>query len=191
MLMVDLCSGLGGASKPFKERGWEVITVDINPEFEPDVLGDVTKFESGGLAQLYRRAMPSNQYPDRHVDLFWASPPCTEYTKFSMPWYPNAPIPDLSIFKACEMIIQDFNPTYWVIENVRGARPFFGKPTKRTGPYYLWGNFPIFDTNKIQRFKWKMGPRKDRPALRAQIPYELGLNLCLAIERELDISSSN
>ena len=47
MLMLDLCSGLGGASKAMKERGWDVITVDVNPEFSPDVLES-----SGGEASI-------------------------------------------------------------------------------------------------------------------------------------------
>ncbi|HLW72145.1 MAG TPA: hypothetical protein VKS22_16165 [Candidatus Binataceae bacterium] len=36
---LDLCSGLGGASQPAKDRGWKVIRVDIDPRFKPDIVG--------------------------------------------------------------------------------------------------------------------------------------------------------
>lgn len=69
MLMLDLCCGLGGASKAMKERGWDVITVDIDPEFNPTIVADLRTFH----------------YSGPRPDLVWASPPCTEFSKYSMP----------------------------------------------------------------------------------------------------------
>ena len=59
MLMLDLCCGLGGASRAMQERGWDVIRVDINPEFSPDIVADITTFH----------------YTGPQPDLVWASPP--------------------------------------------------------------------------------------------------------------------
>ena len=71
-LMIDLFSGLGGASYPFKKNGWEVVTVDINPEFSPDLCIDVREFLS--------------VWDGRQPDFLWASPPCEEFSRSSMPW---------------------------------------------------------------------------------------------------------
>ena len=38
MLMVDLFSGLKGASQYALDQGWEVVTVDIEDNFQPDDL---------------------------------------------------------------------------------------------------------------------------------------------------------
>ena len=40
-LCIDLCCGLKGFSSAFLEGGWEVITVDIEPKFLPDILCDI------------------------------------------------------------------------------------------------------------------------------------------------------
>ena len=41
MLMLDLGSGLGGASLAMKKRGWNVVTMDIDPRFGTDVVADM------------------------------------------------------------------------------------------------------------------------------------------------------
>ena len=60
MRMLDLFSGLGGASRAMRERGWDVITVDIEPEFNPSIIADISTYH-------YEGKLP--------VDLVWASPP--------------------------------------------------------------------------------------------------------------------
>lgn len=40
-VMLDLFSGLGGASQVMVERGWKVIRVDIESRFKPDIVADV------------------------------------------------------------------------------------------------------------------------------------------------------
>ena len=40
-IFIDLFSGLGGASQAFEAAGWEVVTVDINPEFNPTICCNV------------------------------------------------------------------------------------------------------------------------------------------------------
>ncbi len=64
-VMIDLCSGLGGASDPFRAAGWRVVTLDIDRRFTPDVLADVRN------APL-RRGAP--------VTFLWASPPCQQFS---------------------------------------------------------------------------------------------------------------
>ena len=172
--MLDLCSGLAGASDPFKERGWEVITVDINPNFNPTVCTDIINWN----------------YQGRKPNLIWASPDCTQFCKKSLPlsWAcnrQNPPKPDTSLMLACKRIIDKANPDYWVIENVRGAvfyfTPYLGKVKKKIGSRYLWGEFPPFDTSP-KYGKWKLSPSKDRAARRSIIPKGLSLSLLRSIE---------
>jgi hypothetical protein len=176
MLMLDLFSGLGGASKAMKERGWEVITVDIIPAFNPTIISDIRDFHYAGL----------------RPDLIWASPPCVEFSKASFPmsWACNRnhpPAPDVGLMLAAKRIIEEAKPRYWVIENVRGARPFFepilGAPRKITGSRVLWGHFPIFDCDPAGGDKWRLPPSEDRAAKRALIPHQVSRALALAIEQ--------
>lgn len=168
---LDICSGLGGASAAFSDAGWDVITVDIEPRFNPDILADVNTLhlEHKGA---YR--------------VVWASPPCTDYSKFSLPasWKCNGgkhTPPDMRPFLNCVRIIRYLEPRYWIIENVRGAVPFFslvlGPPKKHVGSRYLWGNFPDFISPHVYG-KWKLSPSPDRSALRSCIPYSLSQALC-------------
>ena len=174
MLMLDLCCGLGGASRAMQERGWDVIRVDINPEFSPDIVADITTFH----------------YIGPKPDLVWASPPCTEFSKWSMPasWKCNAggkKEPDLTLMLAAKRIIEEINPRWWVVENVKGAVPFltehFGPVQKVSGSRFLWGEFPPVDCDPGYG-KWRLPPSPDRAAKRSEIPRQLSLALCQAVE---------
>jgi len=167
-LMLDLCAGLGGASAAMIDRGWSVVSVDNEPLTHPTYLGDIRDFSWHG---------------DRPL-LVWASPPCTEFAKAAMPWYPRDLDADMSIFRACERIIRETDPVYWIIENVRGAVLYFGPPAQVFFPWYLWGHFP-----HLSDFPLEARPKSTRTSgardQRARIPYQLSLAVCLAVERQL------
>lgn len=138
MFMLDLFSGLGGASQAMKDRGWEVVRVDIDERFNPDIIADIATFSWHG----------------KRPDLIWASPPCTEFTKASMPWY-DFDSPDLSLVNHAKRIIRESNPRYWVIENVVGAIKFLGEPTFSIPPFFFWGYFPAIPKVKHNHRKQK------------------------------------
>lgn len=168
MLMLDLCCGLKGASAAMRDRGWQVITLDIAPEFEPDIVADIRDWSWQGP----------------RPDLVWASPPCEEFSRESMPWSRTGKTPDLSLVKACKRIINECAPTWWVIENTRGASswllPLLGPPAQIIFPYYLWGHFPILPRVRGTRKKESLPSTK--AAERARIPYSLSMALAMAIE---------
>ena len=166
MLMLDVCSGLGGASAAMRDRGWEVISIDIEPRFSPDIVADVRSWSWHG-------ARP---------DLIWCSPPCTEFSRESMPWSRTGRRPDMSIVNACNRIVQESAPRYWILENVRGAKRYLGRPTAIVGPFYLWGHFPSLGYVRLN-YKKESYPGQ-RPDLRAMIPYSLSLAVALAIEQQ-------
>lgn len=170
---MDLCCGRKGASNDFQDNGWDVVTVDINPKFNPTYTADVNSF-----------------YIDEKFDFIWASPYCGDYSKFSLPasWACNGgyhKLPDMRLFLNCYRIIRDLKPKFWCIENVSGARPFFylviGNPAKKVGSRYIWGDFPPFDTSP-KYGKWKLSPTENRSEHRSEIPRGLTKALRLSLE---------
>lgn len=170
MLMLDLCCGLKGASAAMKDRGWQVVTLDIDPRFRPDIVADVRGWSWNG----------------ERVELIWASPPCTEFARESMPWSRTGNEPDMSIVLGCQRIIDEARPTFWAIENVRGAvswlAPYLGRPAFVNFPWFLWGFFPALSIPHIQSNKEKLSSRRKEE--RARIPYRLSLALALAVENQ-------
>jgi site-specific DNA-cytosine methylase len=171
MLMLDLFSGLGGASQAMRDRGWTVVTIDNDPRFKPRVVADARR--------IVLRARP---------DLLWASPPCAEFSRLDQPWYPKHDHPDLSCVLAVHHWVRELDPRYWILENVRGLQRWIGPARQHFGPIYLWGNFPLVLAH-VRPWKQRISGRcKD---LRAKIPYELSLNIALVLERAGAASSTS
>lgn len=170
--MLDLFSGLGGASQPFADRGWETYRIDNVPTFGPDECADVVTWTP-----------PAG----RRFDLVWASPPCTEFAKWGMRcWYPDPPAPSLALVHATIRIVRELQPRWWVLENTRGAIPFIssmlGPPRYSSFPVFLWGQFPLIP---FRCRPWKCKVRGKRPADRAKMPYGLGRELARSCESVL------
>lgn len=169
MIMIDLCCGLKGASAAMKARGWHVLTLDNNPIFHPDILTDITGWH----------------YQGERPDLVWASPPCNEFSREYFPWNRTGKTPSLSIYLACQLIIRETAPRFWIIENTRGAVPYFGKPSTVYYPYYLWGHFPNLGKINLTDRRHKDSYPSAAKAERAKIPYALSLSVAKAIEASI------
>ena len=65
MRLLELCAGSGSLSRVARARGWETLTVDIDPRTRPDLVQDIREFDVSA-----------------HGDWDWvhASPPCNEYS---------------------------------------------------------------------------------------------------------------
>ncbi len=167
-LMLDLFAGTGGASAPFAAAGWEVVRVELNPAFPAEYHADIREWSWHG----------------RMPDLVWASPPCTEFSRLSMPWTRarRPPEPSMDLIDATERIIRECVPISWVIENVKGAsrylRPRYGEPLC-LGPVRLFGRFPRF---RCRVPYWKEKLSSMQVAERAAMPWQIGESLRLAIE---------
>ena len=158
--MLDLCCGLKGASQAMKASGWSVLTVDINPRFQPDIVADLVTW----------------RYEGSRPDLIWASPPCTDFSRESMPWCRTGCQPDMSLVLACKRIIEEARPRYWIVENVRGAIRYFapalGRPRASFGPFFLWGVFPFSGSHALQYRKKESYSSSEREA-RAKVPEQI------------------
>lgn len=186
LVWLDLCSGLGGASQPAKDRGWKVIRVDREPRFDPDILADLTT--EGGVLRVLAYAIAERPA------MVWASSACTDFTKWGLPssWACNRggkKEPDLTLSLACKRIIDHLaigHPKMaWGFENVLASRKFltsiFGPVRAIVDGHAIWGNFPGL-LPQTRGHKWRLPPSPDRAALRAKIPYEIGESICRAVE---------
>jgi hypothetical protein len=172
MLMLDLCCGLGGASAAMRERGWTVITLDIDPVFKPDIVADLREWSWTGS----------------QPDFIWISPPCTDFARDHLPWIKTDRAPDMSTARAAQRIVREVQPANWAVENVVGAlryfNPIFGPPRHMQRPYFLWGQFPPLGQPRIEGRRHKQSLSSARRADRALIPYTLSLAVALAVESQ-------
>jgi len=200
--MVDLCSGLGGASEAFvQSENWTVLRIDNNP-----LLCHLpcTVIQSLQLTRDRVNSRAGRIHWGPKIDFIWASPPCTD---FSGGWMSPKSIasreiglenynPDLTLLKLCKEIIDIVNPKHWCIENVVGAiryfEPILGPPRQIIGPYVLWGNFPIIDcdTDQIVPKKFKDTNSRDplRSNRRAKVDFEISKSFKLALDAQLSIT---
>ncbi len=204
MRVLDLFSGLGGFSQPFKDRGHEVVTLDIEARFTPDVQADVRLIRYPSLSL------------DGDFDVVLASPPC-EMFSFAQSWNGWPPPWDrtasaLGVVACTFRLISEIRPRWWIVENPFGrlSTEFIGKPKETIvlcafggrwkKPTDLWGRYP----GEIARpciphepsWVWSEAERKAKmpgvlssktarardPAERAKLPYGLGEELCKRIE---------
>ncbi len=192
-LCIDFCCGLKGFSGAFLDDGWEVITVDIEPKFEPTICKDIRDLTVEDIECVARSKLINY---DMVVVL--ASPPCERLSQAPHVW----PLPGireaLEIVGAVLELITDIKPKYWCLENPSTGkmRWFIGEPAKRirlnafgyktVKPTGLWGNIPLglipnsprknVDPNAFSNFASK------KPAIRSKLPRGLSDALLLAIK---------
>lgn len=176
-MMIDLCSGFGGASQAFEESDeWTVRRFENNP--------DVIAHSSTPPTIRFDIMKPMRWSRFAGADLVWASPPCYEYTlgyegprgRHQRSGSKEPYEPCLALPKRCLEIIQRISPTYWVIENVVGSisflEPILGPPRLIIGPFVLWGEFPLFNVDLPRNHKATADKRWSalRANHRAKIP---------------------
>ena len=130
MKILHLCADTGSDSKPWKDAGYEVILVgsDIGVE---------------------------NYHPPKDVYGIIANPPCTEFSTARSNGKARNPDDGMFLVEHCLRIIEEANPTFWVIENpAKGVlKHYLGKPQYQYEPWWygspwtkktaLWGKFNI------------------------------------------------
>ena len=107
MKLLELFSGAGSISKPWREAGHEVVSVDIDSRFHPEICEDILQWSYVKLEFI--------------PDVIWASPPCTEYSRAKTTGPPrNLTLADQLVAKALKIIkyFRKLNPELiWFLEN--------------------------------------------------------------------------
>jgi hypothetical protein len=176
MRMLDLFSGLHGASQAFKnDPKWEVVSIDNNPDLNPTYCWDLE--EVGAVKKIVELG---------YFDLIWASPPCVEFYKVRAPFFPDeyGNKPSMKLVEIVLEVVSILQPDFWVLENTKSGsefiKPILGDPRRVIGPFYLWGNFIRFDADISTRHKakndvWSSNPLRSN--IRAKIPKEISAAL--------------
>jgi len=188
---LDLFSGLGGFSAAFEgSPNWEVVTVDLEERFDPDIQADVLDLRPADL-------------PD--ADLVLASPPCTQFSIAASRYErfvggePNTDDAREAVALVYHTLglIKALSPDYWYMENPQGyLRQVLGRPTGRVTyckygtnymkPTDLWGDHPAGMDYRACSYGDDCHDDMDDmirdPAERARVPYELSKSILRAVE---------
>jgi len=203
---LDLFSGLGGFSSAFRDSDeWEVTTVEIDPEFGPDIQADVFNLTPSDF--------------DAEFDVILASPPCTQFSFACSSlerFVDGEPQTDdaadaVALVYHTMGLIQGLNPDWWFMENPQGwLRQVIGDPEarvtycqygeQRMKPTDLWGDHPptfrgrscgygddCHETNRSQAYGGKGNmdhndAYDNDAAARSLVPYELSEAIRDAVE---------
>ncbi len=71
MRLLELFSGTGSVGKPWREKGHEVISVDIDGRYNPEIICDIMQW-------TYCKSPTP--------DVIWASVPCEQYSRARTRW---------------------------------------------------------------------------------------------------------
>lgn len=205
--VLDLFSGLGGWSQAFLDRGHEVLRIDNDPKFRD--VPNTKIYSILDWTPLYEEkwdvvlaSPPCDGFSVATLGKMWSSP--------GVPKHPTARHGKMLLRMAIFRINQ-IDPTFWWLENPRGmmrkmeALQRYPRTTvtycqygeSRMKPTDLWGKWPSTWTPRPPCKRGdschEAAPRGSPTgtqgikgsAPRALIPYELSLEVCLAVEQAL------
>lgn len=208
MRILDLFAGTGSSTKAFEDRGHEVIHVELDEYFqahERDVLSLTAEYLIGKYGQFdfVWASPPCQKFSVASLWKYWQKADPTP-----IPKHPSV-YEAIDLMKHTLKLIHDLNPKAWILENPRGMlrkQDFMASYPRRTITYCqygdtrmkptdLWGEVPGWTPRPMCKPKADChesspagtnagGTGKLRNArLRSMIPYELGAEICEALER--------
>ena len=120
METIELFSGTKSFSKVMNQQGHHTLTLDNNPDLNPNIIIDIQKYGFNFNKKNIK------------IDILWASPPCTAFSVASIGTHwtggKNAYIPKtksaklgIELLEKTIKLIKLNKPKYWFIENPRGV----------------------------------------------------------------------
>lgn len=168
--MFELFKGTGSVGKVAKRMGFNVVSLDFDPIYTPDIETDILKWD-------YKKWAADNNFIP---DYIWSSPPCNTYstlayrlkernTKTAEPKSARAREGTAILHKTLEIIkyFQSKNPKMlYTIENPRGMMRHDKKiktlPNRETTLYCLYGDFKRKPTDFWSNFPMGLKPHTEK-----------------------------
>jgi len=208
--ILDVFAGTGSSTQAFVDRGHNVLTVELDPSHNPDVVADVTKLTASWLLEHYEA-----------FDFVWASPPCTSFSVASIGHHwegdahnkrpkTQAAVEAQETVRATLALIRELSPRLgFLMENPRGILRKLDVVTgyrRQTVTYCQYGEFRMKPTDLwggIGRDGWipsrscrngdschESAPRGARTGTqsivgakdRSRVPYRLSTEVALKVE---------
>jgi len=208
MHVLDMFAGLGGWSKAFKDRGHSVDTVDIDPKFKPTAILDIMELSVEDMGDSYYDLIlaspPCDCFSVASISRYW--------TPDHEPRNRKACKAFILMRHTFELL--EGSGTRYIIENPRGKmRRLSPRPPNVTIWYCQYGDARAKPTDiwhNIPELRWRKqchnnnsnchhdkAPRSTKrggtqdmsksPSQRALIPYGLSLDVCLQMEKILEV----
>ena len=168
-IVIDAWSGTGSASNPWRDMGFEVITIDYDESFGPDICADILDVTPEKLKGYINAKLG----PDRVIYFFWASPSCTLFSLMNMRWkkhYDHVNDYEAVSDEAKEHnkrvehtlhLIKMMEPKYWVMENPRALMrkmPYMRAFERHTVTYCSYGHPTMKPTDLFGRLPYLWQP---------------------------------
>ena len=119
----DFFNGTKSVARVLETMGFEVVTVDKDPTWHPEICVDVLQLEFWSL--------PRGQF-----QVIFASPPCTEYSQALTTRPRDLQAADALVWRTLK-IIRHFCPQQWFVENPRKGK-LSSRPGMKDYPRLMW-----------------------------------------------------
>lgn len=160
MKLLELFKGTGSVGKVAKKMNLDVISLDLEPIYTPDIEINILKWD-------YKSFVKENNFIP---DFIWASPPCNTYsplayplkernTKTAEPYSDRAKLGTKILYKTIEIIeyFKQLNPNLlFCIENPRGMMrqdKKIKKYLRETTTYCSYGDYKYKPTDFFTNFE--------------------------------------
>lgn len=147
MKALELFCGCKCSGKVLEEMGYEVISLDFNPKFNPTICVDICEWDY-------------TIYPPDEFEVIWASPECRTFSiasggkhrlKADIMGFTQDAEEGNKMIDAMLKILDYFKPKKWFVENPRGLLQYY-PPMKVLGKPLLtyYGNYEWFSPKPTQ-----------------------------------------
>ena len=149
--LLDCFCGKGGVSDGYAKEGFDILGIDIIDA--PKLLGYKHRFMQANIMCLDGKDF-------KGFDVIWGSPECRDFTILNDARWNKKKNPFIGLLTVKHFVqfCNDAQPTFWIMENVRGLKeylPFIPRMECNIGfkQHVFYGNFPKFEMPKIHKFK--------------------------------------